>query len=358
MARSSVAVLRTSPETVIDDYRRLLLLASCREALNPDRDIAVHITLAWHPFLPSASSPPWQIDGVLGAILGEGYPKERMFAWYDDAAGASFSKGQVLNRHVTVLDRYGIPSKHLDEKEHRVYIRPKTPLRALEGLFSGEVPIPERLMGRNFIHLSTMKTNINTTIHGAVRSIFEGLLGRESRKARGCLHAAMVDALAVSRQIGAGLFTVMDATFSGEGPHSRDLTPHETNLILASADPVALDAVALRFMGFEPMETPFIRIAHEAGLGVGDPAEIETIGEDLSGQSLGFQIIEPGGTRKVRALEQAAQGTAFEPLSGFVSTAYHDWYRYLKYEEKRIGEALRGPWGKVFENYRRTSSRH
>jgi hypothetical protein len=335
-----------------------LQLAACREALNPERDIALHVTLAWHPFLPSASSPPWQIDGVLNAITGDGFPKERVFAWYDDAAGASFSKGRVLNRHVTVLDRYGIPSKHLGEKEHRVYIRPDKPLRALEKLFSGGVPVPERLMGRNFIHLSTMKTNVNTTIHGAVRSIFEGLLGRDCKKAYKCLHEAMVDALTVSRQIGAGLFTVMDATFAGEGPHSRDLKPHETNLILASADPVALDATALRIMGFEPMEVPFVRMAHEAGLGVGDTAEIETVGTDLSGQSLGFKIIEPGGTQKVRSLVQAAQGTAFEPLSGFISTVYHDWYRYLKYEEKRIGEALRGPWGKMFENYRRTTDNH
>ena len=46
------------------------------------------------------------------------------------------------------------------------------------------------------------------------------------------------------------------------------------NVILASADQVAIDAVAAKLMGFDPLSIKYIRLAHEHGLGVGDPREI------------------------------------------------------------------------------------
>ena len=39
------------------------------------------------------------------------------------------------------------------------------------------------------------------------------------------------------------------------------------NVMLASADQVAIDAVAAAMMGFEPMSIEYIRLAHEQGLG-------------------------------------------------------------------------------------------
>jgi len=356
MVRSTVAVLKTSPNTVIEDYLRLFQLADYRNTINPRRDLAAHITLAWHPFFPSVSSPPWQIDGALGAALTEEFPAGRALAWYDDTAGASLSKGRVLNRHITALDRYGVPSMSIDEGERRIYMKPTKRLPALEKIFAGGIPVPECLMGRNLLFLPTMKIDKITTINGATRNIFEGILGLESKRAGGGIHEAIVESLAVSRQIGASIFSVMDAVFAGEGPNPREIIPHETNLLLASGDPVALDAVALRIMGFDPMETPFIRYAHEAGLGAADPGEIEIIGDEISDISLGFTIIEPKGARRIQALKHWTHGTVFEPISGFVALAYYDWYRYMKFGEKRISDAMRGPWGIVFENYRRTNS--
>ena len=50
-------------------------------------------------------------------------------------------------------------------------------------------------------------------------------------------------------------------------------------MILASADQVAIDAVAAKLMGFDPMTIEYIRIAHDLGLGCGDPREIEIVGD-------------------------------------------------------------------------------
>ena len=48
---------------------------------------------------------------------------------------------------------------------------------------------------------------------------------------------------------------------------------HERGLMLAGADQVAVDATIARLMGLDPFEIPFLRLAHEAGLGTADARE-------------------------------------------------------------------------------------
>ena len=57
------------------------------------------------------------------------------------------------------------------------------------------------------------------------------------------------------------------------------MTPVVKNLLIASADQVAIDAVAAKLIGFDPMNVPCIRLGHEAGLGKGRIEEIEIIGD-------------------------------------------------------------------------------
>jgi hypothetical protein len=68
------------------------------------------------------------------------------------------------------------------------------------------------------------------------------------------------------------------------------IRPVGKNIILASADQVAIDAVAAQLMGFDPLTIRYIRLAHEQGLGMGDPRQIELVGDDISGQNWGFQV--------------------------------------------------------------------
>ena len=43
-------------------------------------------------------------------------------------------------------------------------------------------------------------------------------------------------------------------------------------------------AVAAKLMGFDPLSIKFIRLAHEKGLGCGDPKEIEIVGDEDAGK--------------------------------------------------------------------------
>lgn len=353
VSHSTVAVLVTSHDTVIDDYRRLMELAKYRDTLNFGSETAVHVTLAWHHYFPSASTEPWQLDGVLGALIGEGFPVERIFAWYNSATGISISKGWVLNRHISVIGRYGVSTIFSDGHEERILYEPKASLRVIPSLFPKGITFPKRLLGANILHLPTLRTDILSTLAGALRITSDGFLDGPSRLAENRMHEFILDALTLQREISAGTFAVMDGVFAGGGANPRNLVPQERNIILASADTVALDAVALRLAGYDPMHISYIRMAHEAGLGSGELSEIDVVGADIDRLTFRLEINESQGARRIRQFERMTDGTFFQPLARMASTMYHDWYYYLAFGEGRIREAARGPWGKVFESYRR-----
>jgi uncharacterized protein (DUF362 family) len=77
-------------------------------------------------------------------------------------------------------------------------------------------------------------------------------------------------------------FTLLDGIIGmeGQGPHAG--TRVDMNCIIASRDPVAVDAVSCAVMGIDPFEVPAIRIAHHEGVGTARVAdEIEVVGTSI-----------------------------------------------------------------------------
>src|SRR5438094_799827 len=143
---------------------------------------------------------------------------------------------------------------------------------------------------RNVVHLPTVKTHIYTTTTGAMKNAFGGLLNHHRHYTHSWIHETLVDLLAIQKEIHPGLFAIMDGTTAGDGAGPRIMDPQIKNVILASADQVAIDAVAARLMGFDPMSIKYIAMASEQGLGCGDPRQIELVGDDLSGESWNFHV--------------------------------------------------------------------
>lgn len=75
--------------------------------------------------------------------------------------------------------------------------------------------------------------------------------------------------------------SVMDAIYRGVGNGPGANVGDFYGGILASVDPVALDAVAAQVLGFDPTSIGFIEVAKERHLGVGDPNEIAVVGVPL-----------------------------------------------------------------------------
>jgi hypothetical protein len=210
------------------------------------------------------------------------------------------------------------------------------------------------------VQLPTVKTHVFTTITGAMKNAFGGLLHRDRHWTHAVIHDTLVDLLAIQQEIHPGLFAVMDGTFAGDGPGPRAMRWHEKDILLASADQVAIDAVSARLQGFDPMAIRFIRRAHEAGLGIGDPQQIRIVGYDIDQEpawgfvqedtfaSRGQKMIYHGW---LKPLEKLLLQSPLVPWSYFASNFYHNVYWYPFVGRRRVRDALRTRWGRLFRDY-------
>jgi uncharacterized protein (DUF362 family) len=360
MTRSRVAVLKTAPATVIDDYKRLMRMACYQTSLPRANQTALKINISWHYFYPACSTTPWQLDGVISAFLEDGYANENLYGCHNRTVVVSARRGEVANRHKQVLEKHGIRNIHLyDKSEEWLRYTPKSKMRVLEQVYPEGVRIPKRLIGSNVIHLPTMKTHVFTRMTGAMKNAFGGLLFEKRHWTHSVIHETLVDLLAIQKEIHPGLFAVMDGTFAGDGPGPRCMVPEVKNFILASGDMVAIDAVAAKMMGFDPLSIPFIRIAHEQGLGCGDVREIEIVGEDISAVNFHFHVGDTLASRgqkmiywgPLKRLEHLLLRTVLAPWSYAASFLYHDvfWYNFVG--RGRVKQALETEWGKLFASY-------
>ena len=77
MARSKVALLKTTPATVRTDTHAVMNLAGYQDVLAKDADTALKVNISWHFFFPGSSTTPWQLDGVIHAMKKDGYSTGR-----------------------------------------------------------------------------------------------------------------------------------------------------------------------------------------------------------------------------------------------------------------------------------------
>ena len=255
----------------IRDSSKAMRLAEYDKAIPKDCEIALKINISWHYWYPACSTTPWQLEGVIKTLLEDGYKKERIYGAQNRTVVVSAKKGEVNNKHKVVLEKYGIRNIHLYEGEEWVRYEPPSRLLVLDSIFPDGIQIPKRLIGSGIIHLPTMKTHVFTTMTGAMKNAFGGLLHEKRHWTHSVIHETLVDLLQIQKQIHPGIFAVMDGTLAGDGPGPRCMVAHEKDMILASSDQVAIDAIAAKMMGFDPMSLKFIRLAHEMGLGCGDP---------------------------------------------------------------------------------------
>jgi len=122
---------------------------------------------------------------------------------------------------------------------------------------------------------------------------------------------------------------------------------------------VAIDAVSAKLQGFQPMDLKFIRLAHELGLGVGDPKQIEIVGEDISAEDWGFVQEDTFASRGQKLIYHGAlkpfEGLLLRsplvPWSYFASNFYHNVYWYPFVGRPRVEAALSTKWGQLFRSY-------
>ena len=354
-----VAVVKTTPETILEDIEEVMKLAGMGEALPTGPTTGLKINISWQTWYPACSTAPWQLEGAILALKNAGY--QDLVGVHNDTVVVDTSVGEKNNKHRFVTDKHQIPCLYLYDQDFEWFeYKPKKPLLVLDKVYPEGVFIPRAIVGMNMIHLPTIKTHVFTTITGAMKNAFGGLLHRDRHWTHGVIHDTLIDLLMIQKEIHPGLFALMDGTFAGDGPGPRAMRWHQKDILLASADQVAIDAISAKLQGIDPMSLRFIRGAHELGLGIGDPKDIKIVGHDIESEpDWGFVQEDTFASRGQKAiyhgplkpLENLLLRTPLVPWAYFASNFYHNVYWYPFVGRKRVESALQNPWGKLFQSY-------
>jgi uncharacterized protein (DUF362 family) len=360
--KARVAILHTRPETALDDYQRLFELAGGADALQPDATTILKDNISWHFPMPGANTTPWQLEGTILALRQAGF--DDLVCVQNQTVVTDAFKGEDLNGYLPIFGAHGIPVLYNFRSDEMTWVpyRPRARMLALDHIYPRGIYLPDYFLGKNIVHLPTVKTHMYTTTTGAMKNAFGGLLTKHRHYTHSWIHETLVDLLAIQQEIHPGILAVMDGTTAGNGPGPRLMEPVVKNVILASPDQVAIDAVAAWLMGFDPLEIDYIRLAHERGLGVGDVRQIERVGDDVEDEGWGFEVgycshsflawlAWYGPTKVLQKLILRTPLVAIPTLIGEIEQDYLYWP--LKYRHVAARWRENTAWGALFEEYQR-----
>ncbi|MFP4082841.1 MAG: DUF362 domain-containing protein [Candidatus Aminicenantes bacterium] len=184
--------------------------------------------------------------------------------------------GFSVSGYRQICDELGVPLVNLKEIGFKEL--------SCKGQVLKKVYISPPLLESDFIiNLPKLKTHSFTIYTGAVKNMF-GIIPSGLR----LKYHRQYSNNEVFSQMLVDIFScvpphlnLMDAVVAmeGEGPSAGN--PRNLGIILASRDAVALDAVASKIAGFNPMDIFTTQNAHQRGLGEGSMDEIAVLGEKI-----------------------------------------------------------------------------
>ncbi len=362
MVKAKVAVLKTKPSTINEDMQRLCELAGLPQAMDNNKTTILKDNITWHNLFPGVNTTPWQLEATIKALRASGYTD--LSAVHNHTVVTLPEKGEKELKFAPIYEKHSIPVLYnfLERDMKWIEFKPSFKTLALHRIFPEGIMIPDYFAGKNIVHLPTVKTHSYTGYTGAMKNAFGGLLNYRRHYTHTWIHETLVDLLAIGREIHSGMFAVMDGTTAGMGPGPRTVIPIDKNVILASADQVAIDAVAATMMGMDWKKLPCIALAHEHGLGVGDPGEIEIVGDQqAAAERWNFKVGVNLATGVGRALwhdtplkylQKLFFHTPLVNVFIFASEFYHDkvWYN-LKGRPVVRRWLAESQWGRLFDSY-------
>lgn len=137
--------------------------------------------------------------------------------------------------------------------------------------------MPKTLLDADYsISLAKLKTHGLTKITCALKNQFGSIPYRGKIKWHPVLDQVIADANVAARPD----FSIVDGIIAMEGVDGPDMgKPRVTNLLVGGEDPVAVDSVCARVMGFNPKSIGHIREAEKRNVG---SQRYEIVGEQLS----------------------------------------------------------------------------
>lgn len=353
---SQVYVIQTSAKNIIQDYQKLLRGSQYLKFLPKTKPLIIKLNLSWTRFYPACSTWPWQLEAVVKTLLEDGFSEKNIIPLENQTVVTDVIKGSINNNWLGVLKKYGIRMRYLTDESYVQYL-PKGQLLVMANVFP-KIMLPKIIIGKNILHLPTMKMHVFTTTTGAIKNYF-GVLRTTRHFAHRHIHQTLVDLLTIQKEIHPRIFAVMDGTVVGKGSGPRAMEWEVKNYLLASSDLVAVDAIAAQMMGFNPLDLDYLRLAQQQSLGIADPQKIKILGENPAKinwhylkkdtfASLGQKLIYH---HSPLWLEKLLLQSPLVPWSFFASNFYHDFYWWNMVGKGRVVEFMKTDWGKLFKKY-------
>src|SRR5262245_9253270 len=107
MAKSRVAVLKVSPDTILQDIERLCELAGLRDALDARATTILKDNISWHYPFPGANTTPWQLQGAARALRANGL--RDVVCVQNKTVVTNAFKGEDLNHYLPIFESEKIP---------------------------------------------------------------------------------------------------------------------------------------------------------------------------------------------------------------------------------------------------------
>ena len=205
MARSKVAVVSATPETVLEDYARALELAGLpRIVARSQSSWALLLDLRWSRFQPGASPTPWQVDAVLRVLAEQGVEAEQIQLLA--RGGLEIDPAIATRRHnlAPLLRERGMAVVDLCSATTRR--APEQRLPELEQWHGGAVELSTLCSERTLITLSGLSTHVQFGVAGAVGAVGAEFLELDLLREHPRAPDLLAEAYAFAREIHPQLF--------------------------------------------------------------------------------------------------------------------------------------------------------
>src|SRR5438128_325504 len=155
--KSSVAVVRVAPETILSDIDRVVELGDVSRALASNKTTILKDNISWHFPFPAANTTPWQLEGTILALRAAGLTD--LSCVQNKTVVTDAFKGEDLNHYLPIFARYGVPILYnFREGDMRwIEYRPKAKMHVLDHIYPDGIRIPDYFLGKNIVHLPTVK---------------------------------------------------------------------------------------------------------------------------------------------------------------------------------------------------------
>ncbi|MFH0896777.1 MAG: DUF362 domain-containing protein [Candidatus Bathyarchaeota archaeon] len=297
------------------------------------KKVFVKVNLISSEFVPGQCTSPLVLDGLFSELSKHNY--DITFGDADLAAAHQCNKAARVWGHLKLAEKYGARFQNLSEDE-----MVKT---QINGKVFQELDIPRTIIeADSIISIPVLKTHCLTGLTCALKH-FWGVVPRVRHQ----YHLVVDDAIAdINTLVKPKMaFTLVDGTIGMEGNAPRTGIPKLCDLILASSDPVALDAAAAKYMGLDIPK--HVKTASERGLG---SLKYNLIGNEL--ETNPFEPPEPD-QQPIFFWEMKLRQTFLKPLLfdtpifnvlSWIATKYNTFYYYQRYGKKYTKETMNTSW--------------